>query len=98
MKEVERMNATIADLQQQQVEFVPRYNPYTIKMDRRGNCSNCGKLGHITKYYRNQGFIAQERRVEYRDNHNMDNSKDKENLVVLDQVLIIIRLQYSIVE
>jgi len=53
-------------------------------MDRRGNCSNCGKLGHITKYYRNQGFIAQERRVEYRDNHNMDNSKDKENLVVLD--------------
>jgi len=52
-------------------------------VNRQNNYNDCGEFGHIIKYYRNQRFIAQRRRIEYGNNHNMDNLKEEENLVVL---------------
>jgi len=54
-----------------------------MEVDRGKNCNDCKEFEHITKYYKNQRFIAQERRIEYGDNHNMDNLKEEKNLVVL---------------
>ena len=64
--------------------FALRHNPYAIGVDRERNCYNCEEFEHITKHYRNQRFVVQERRIEYRNNCNMDNLKEKENLVVLN--------------
>ena len=81
---VERINALIAYPQQQQVGFMPKYNTYAIEIDRGRNCYNYGKFRHITRHYKNQRFMEQERRMEYKHNHNTDNLKKEENLVVLD--------------
>jgi len=53
-------------------------------MNRENNCNDCREFGHIIKYYRNQRFIVQRRRIKDGNNHNMDNLKEEENLVVLD--------------
>jgi len=83
IEKMKRTNTTIVHMQQQWVEFAPRYNLYTIKMDRERNCYNCRGFRYIVKYYRNQKFIVQERRMKSRENHNTDNL-EKENLVVLN--------------
>jgi len=55
-----------------------------MEVDRERNCYNCKEFEHITKHYRNQRFVVQERRMEYRNNHNIDNLKEKENLAVFN--------------
>jgi len=45
---------------------------------------NCKRFRHIVRYCMNSRFVIQDRRMEYRDNHNMDNLKEEENLVVFD--------------
>ena len=47
-------------------------------------CYNCRKFRNITRHCRNQEVTVQERRIDYEDNYNMDNLKEKKNLVVLD--------------
>jgi len=53
-------------------------------MDRRKNCYNCGGFEHIAKYCRNCEFVVQERKIEDKYNHNTNNLKYKENLVVFN--------------
>jgi len=53
-------------------------------VNRGRNCYSCGGFGHITRNCRNQEIVGQGRRIEYRDNNNLNNLKEKENLVVLD--------------
>ena len=94
MKEVKRTNTAMVNLNQQ-TGLVPRYDLYAIDIDRGRNCYNCGKSGYIARNYRNQRFVKQERKIEYRDNSNNKNNYNlnrKENLIVLDQVLTIISL------
>jgi len=55
-----------------------------IKVNRRRNCCNYRRFGHIIKHCKNQGLVTQERRTEYEDNNNIDNLKKEENLVVLN--------------
>ena len=56
-----------------------------MEVDHRRNCYSCGGFRHLGKYYRNQRIVGQGRRIEYGDNCiNMDNLKEKENLVVLN--------------
>ena len=77
---------------------MPRYDLYAIEVDRRRNCYSYKEFEHIVRHYKNQKFVVQERRMEYEDNYNMDNLKEEENLVALDQVLTTTSLQYSVVE
>ena len=70
---------------------MPRHNLYAMKVDYGRNCYNCESFGHLVRNCRNQKFVGQEKRVEYRDNQNNGqyNLNGKENLIVLDQVLVI---------
>jgi len=52
MKEVEKTNIVVVNLSQQ-AKFVPRYDTYTIDMDRGRNCYNCEGFGYIARNYRN---------------------------------------------
>jgi len=52
------------------------YNPYTMEIDQRRNYYNCRRFRYITKKY----FIGQGRRVKYKNNHNIDNLKEEENI------------------
>jgi len=55
-----------------------------MEIDRKRNCYNCRGFRHIARYYRNQRFVTQEKRIEYKDNCNIDNLKEAEDLAVLD--------------
>ena len=46
----------------------PRWDPYTMEVDRGGNCYACGGFGHMARHCRNRGRgrLMEERRVEYR--------------------------------
>jgi len=55
-----------------------------MKMGRKSNCYNCGRFGYIEKHYKNWELVPKEKRMKYKDNHIMDNSKEEENLVILD--------------
>lgn len=57
IKRVERINVIVVHLQQQ-AEFVPRYNSYTINVNQGRNCYNCREFGHITRNYRNQEIVG----------------------------------------
>jgi len=54
--------------------------------DEYSSCKSTIVVGrvYIVRHYRNQRFVAQGKRIEYRDNCNIDNLKEKENLAVLD--------------
>ena len=87
------MNAVVArnSLQgQEDKEGGMKKDSYVMDVDREKNCYNCRGFGHLAQNYRNWEIIDQGRRIEYSDNsNNMNNLKEKENLVVLDQILII---------
>ena len=55
-----------------------------MEVDQRKNYYNCRMFRYITKNCRNQNFIVKGRRAEYKNNYNIDNLKEEENLVVLD--------------
>ena len=57
MKEVERTNVTMVNLQQQQIKFVSQHNIYIMDVDRRRNCYSCGGFGHIARNYRNREIV-----------------------------------------
>jgi len=62
-----------------------RRDPYTIDIDRRRNCYNCGGLGYLARNCKNQGLVSQGRRIEYEDNMNMiNNLKEEKSLVVFN--------------
>jgi len=88
IKEVKRMNAVVArnSLQEQEdKEGGMKKDSYVMDVDREKNCYNCRGFGHLAQNYRNWEIIDQGRRIEYSDNsNNMNNLKEKENLVVLD--------------
>ena len=88
IKEVKRMNAVVArnSLQgQEDKEGGMKKDSYVMDVDREKNCYNCRGFGHLAQNYRNWEIIDQGRRIEYSDNsNNMNNLKEKENLVVLD--------------
>jgi len=55
MEGVERTNAAMVRLQQQEAGLPPR-NLYTIDVDRsRRNCYTCGGFGHLARHCRNWG-------------------------------------------
>ena len=83
MKEVERTNVAIVNLQQQQIEFASRCDLYAIDVDRGRNCYNCRSFGHIIRNCKNWKIIGQERRIDYKNNGQI-NLNRKESLVVLD--------------
>ncbi len=56
---VKRKNAAIVNPQQQQVEFMTRYDIYAMNMDRERNCYNCEDFGHIARYCRSRRVIEQ---------------------------------------
>jgi len=79
MKGVEITNATMMN-PNQQIEFVLRWDPYAINIDR--NYYNCGGFGYITRNCRNWRFIEQGRRMAYKKNQSNLN-RDK-NLIVFN--------------
>ena len=82
----------------QWARFVPRHNPYVIEVDHSKNCYSCGSFGHIARNYRSCGIVEQRRRMKYKKNSNNGNSdlNGKENLIVLDYILVQIDLQCSL--
>ena len=62
-----------------------RRDSYAIKADRERNCYSYGGFGYLAQSCRNQKRIGQERKIEYGDNgNNLNNLKEKKNLVILD--------------
>ena len=57
---------------------------YIIEINQERNCYNCEKFEYIARYSRNQRFIGQKRRMKYEHNHNTDELKEKNNLVVFN--------------
>jgi len=55
-----------------------------MEVDKGRNYYDCRRFEHITKHCRNWELVVQGKRIKYRDNYNIDNLKEKENLVVLD--------------
>lgn len=58
-KRVKRKNAAIVNPQQQQAEFITRYNLYTMNMDKARNCYNCENFGYIARYCKSKRVIEQ---------------------------------------
>ena len=56
---VKRKNATIVNPQQQQAEFMTRYDLYTMNMDKVRNCYNCENFGYIARYCKSKRVIEQ---------------------------------------
>ena len=83
MKEIERTTVAMVNLQQQQREFSSRQDLYAMDVDRGRNCYNCGSFGHIIRNCKNWKIIRQERRIDYKNNRQI-NLNRKESLVVLD--------------
>ena len=104
MEGIERMNIIMVH-PNQRAKFT-QYNPYTIDMDRGNrNCYNYRGFGYLARNCRNRETgdrIGKKRRLEYRQrriieggNKDISNLNGDKNLIVLDQVLVEIGLQYS---
>jgi len=44
---------------------MPRYDSYTIDVDKRRNYYNYKEFGYITRYYRNKRTIGKRRQISY---------------------------------
>jgi len=89
MEKVERINAVM--VYSTQKVGLAQHSLHTIDVDRRRNCYSCGGFGHLAWNYRRQ-IIGQERRIEYENNQNNEQSNlnGKGDLIVLNYVSIII--------
>ena len=92
MEEVERMNTVVVRRLGQGVEVLPRWDPYTMEVDRRRNCYTCRYSGHMACHCKNRGRerLIEGRRVEYSGGQikeifdNVNNLKGGETLELLD--------------
>ena len=92
MEGVERTNAVVVRGTGQGAGAPPRWDPFTMEIDRGQNCYACGGFGHMACHCRNRagGRVMQGRRVEYGGgrieevNDQKDNLKGVENLELLD--------------
>ena len=55
MEGVERTNAVVVRGQGQGTGIPPRWDPFTMEVDRGRNCYACGGFGHMARYCRNRG-------------------------------------------
>ena len=94
MEGVERTNVVVVRGagQGQSAGIPPRWDPYTMEVDRGRNYYTCGGFGHMAHHCRNRGRgrLMEGRRVEYgggriEEIHNIrDNLKEIENLELFD--------------
>ena len=82
MEEVKKTNAVMVNPQSQQIEFVPRWDPYAMNMNRGRKYYNYKGFSYITRYCRNQKMVGQERRINYQDNNK--DLKEEKSLIVLN--------------
>ena len=65
-------------------------DPFVMEIDRGRNCYVCGGFGHMAHNCRNQGRVAENRRVEYGEGrieeipNFVNNLKEEENLELLN--------------
>jgi len=84
IEEVERTKIVVIYLQQQ-IGFVFGHNLYTMDIDQKRNCYNCGGFGHLARNCRNWEIVRQRRKIDYKNNSNtINNLNRKESLVVLN--------------
>ena len=50
---------------------------YAMDIDRERRCFNYRSFEHMAHYYRNWGIVGEERRIEFGNNINIDNLKEK---------------------
>ena len=92
MEGIERMNMVVVRGQGQGMGISPRWDSFTMEVDRGRNCYACRGFGHMAHHCRNRGRgrPMEERRVEYRGGRieeildNSNNLKRVENLESLD--------------
>ena len=92
MEGIERMNMVVVRGQGQGMGISPRWDSFTIEVDRGRNCYVCRGFGHMAHHCRNRGRgrPMEGRRVEYRGGRieeildNSNNLKRVENLESLD--------------
>jgi len=81
MERVKRTNVIIINSQQQQIGFVPRYNPYTIEIDYEKDCYSCRGFGYIAKNYKNRRIVEQGKRINYKNNGQSNLNGKKESSI-----------------
>ena len=91
IERVKRTNAVVLRRSEQSVGVSSRWDPYTMKVDRRRNCYACRGFRHMVRYCRNwEGRVAENKRLEYGGEriegnmNNLNNLKGVENLESLD--------------
>ena len=92
MEGIERMNMVVVRGQGQGMGISPRWDSFTMEVDRGRNCYACRGFGHMAHHCRNRGRgrPMEGRRVEYRGGRieeildNSNNLKRVENLESLD--------------
>ena len=65
MEGIEKTNAVVVRGSEQGAGVPPRWDPFTMEVDRGRNCYACGGFGHMACHCRNRGRVMQGQRVEY---------------------------------
>jgi len=93
MEGIERTNTVVVRGVGQGIGVSPRWDPYTMEVDRGRNCYACGGFGHMARHGRNwgqRGRVGDNRRVEYGGGRIeeiislSDNLKEGKNLELLN--------------
>ena len=79
IKRDENINIVIVrnPVQEQRVGFIPRWDPYIIKIDLEKNCYNYRRFEHLARYCRNQRIMGKGRRIELEDNKYLKEEGDQ---------------------
>ena len=79
------MNMVIVRGPEQGTKVPPRRDPYAMEVDWGRNCYACGGFGHIARYCKNSGRVAEGWRMEFKGNYEYSNTlKGEENLESLN--------------
>ena len=96
MKEVERTNVVMV-CPNQKVRFT-QHNLYIMDIDcGNRNCYNCRGFGYLARNCRNkrvENRIGEKKRLEYGQNNGQNNLNGERDLIVFNQILVKIGLQY----